>query len=104
MGVERKIVQKKMLFLLGKRHDNIILNLKLLLSRNFVVVAQAPIMGVEWKREGGVMRHKGHLTYPKRGFGSPSVWYVLYLCCRSVYHAEIKRLTRSSRSSCGGNP
>ena len=30
-------------FLLGKRHDNKNLNLKFLLSRNFVVMAQAPI-------------------------------------------------------------
>ena len=32
----------KMLFFRGKRHDNKILKVKILLSRNFVVMAQAP--------------------------------------------------------------
>ena len=34
----------KMLFFHGKRHDNKILKVKILLSRNFVVMAQAPIV------------------------------------------------------------
>ena len=33
----------KMLFLRGKHHDNKILKVQILLSRNFVVIAQAPI-------------------------------------------------------------
>ena len=43
MGAERKIVQKNAVFR-GKRHDNKILNVQILLSRNFVVIAQAPIL------------------------------------------------------------
>ena len=39
-GAERKIVQNA--FFRGKRHDNKILNVRILLSRNFVVMAQAP--------------------------------------------------------------
>ena len=39
-GAERKIVQNA--FFRGKRHDNKILKVKMLLSRNFVVMAQAP--------------------------------------------------------------
>ena len=42
LGAEGKIVQNAVFR--GKRHDNKILNLKILLSRNFVVIAQAPIM------------------------------------------------------------
>ena len=41
MGAERKIVKKNAVFL-GKRHDNRTLNLNILWSRNFVVIAQAP--------------------------------------------------------------
>ena len=40
-GSERKIVQNAIFR--GKRHDNNILKVKILLSRNFVVMAQAPI-------------------------------------------------------------
>ena len=40
-GAERKIVQNDFIFR-GKRHDNIILKVKIVLSRNFVVMAQAP--------------------------------------------------------------
>ena len=40
MGAERKIVQNAIFH--GKRHDNKILKAKLLLSRNVVVMAQAP--------------------------------------------------------------
>ena len=39
-GAERKIVQNAIFR--GKRHDNKILKVKILLSRNFVVMAQAP--------------------------------------------------------------
>ena len=44
MGREarRKIVQNTILH--GKRHDNKILKVKILLSRNFVVIAQAPTL------------------------------------------------------------
>ena len=41
-GAGRKIVQNAIFH--GKRHDNKILKVKILLSRNFVVMAQAPIM------------------------------------------------------------
>ena len=41
--MESKIVQK-CCFFRGKRHDNKILKVKILLSRNFVVVAQAPTL------------------------------------------------------------
>ena len=44
MGAERKLPQNA--FFLGKRHDNKNLNLKILLSRNFVVMAQAPSKSV----------------------------------------------------------
>ena len=40
MGAERKIVQKRCFR--GKRHNNKILKVQILLSRNFVVIAQAP--------------------------------------------------------------
>ena len=40
-GAGRKIVQNAVFFH-GKRHDNKILKVKMLLSRNFVVMAQAP--------------------------------------------------------------
>ena len=43
-GGERKIVQNAIFH--GKRHDNKILKLKILLSRNFVVMAQAPNFGL----------------------------------------------------------
>ena len=39
-GAGRKIVQNTIFH--GKRHDNKILKVKILLSRNFVVIAQAP--------------------------------------------------------------
>ena len=39
-GAERKIVQNAIFH--GKRHDNKILKVKMLSSRNFVVMAQAP--------------------------------------------------------------
>ena len=39
-GAERKIVQNAIFR--GKRHDNKILKVEILLSRNFVVMAQAP--------------------------------------------------------------
>ena len=40
MGAERKSVQNAAFR--GKRHDNRILKVQILLSRNFVVMAQAP--------------------------------------------------------------
>ena len=40
-GAGRKIVQNAIFH--GKRHDNKILKVKILLSRNFVVMAQAPM-------------------------------------------------------------
>ena len=40
-GTERKIAPKT-LFFHGKRHDNKILKVQILLSKNFVVIAQAP--------------------------------------------------------------
>ena len=40
MGSERKIVQNAVFR--GKRHDNKISKVQILLSRNFVVIAQAP--------------------------------------------------------------
>ena len=40
MGAKRKIEEK--LFFLGRRHDNKILNVQMLSSRKFVVIAQAP--------------------------------------------------------------
>ena len=40
LGAERKIFQNAVFR--GKRHDNKILNVQILLSRNFVVIAQAP--------------------------------------------------------------
>ena len=40
-GAGRKIVQNAIFH--GKRHDNTILKVKNVLSRNFVVMAQAPI-------------------------------------------------------------
>ena len=43
MGEERKIVQNAVFR--GKRHDNKILKVQILLSRNFVVMAQAPSRG-----------------------------------------------------------
>ena len=42
LGAERKIVQKRLFR--GKRHDNKILKVQILLSRNFVVIAQAPTL------------------------------------------------------------
>ena len=42
-GAERKIVQNAVFFFRGKRHDNKILKVQILLSRKFVVIAQAPI-------------------------------------------------------------
>ena len=42
-GAERKIFQNAIFR--GKRHDNKILNVKILLSRNFVVMAQAHLFG-----------------------------------------------------------
>ena len=47
-GAGRKIVQNAIFC--GKRHDNKILKVKILLSRNFVVMAQAPKEG--WGRLG----------------------------------------------------
>ena len=43
-GAGRKIVPNAIFH--GKRHDNKILKVKLLLSRNLVVMAQAPAFGV----------------------------------------------------------
>ena len=43
LGAERKIVQDAVFR--GKRHDNIILKVQILLSRHFVVIAQAPEQG-----------------------------------------------------------
>ena len=42
-GAGRKIVQNAIFH--GKRHDNKILKVKFFLSRNFVVMAQAPSLG-----------------------------------------------------------
>ena len=44
-GAGRKIVQNAIFH--GKRHDNKILKVNILLSRNFVVMAQAPNCEVE---------------------------------------------------------
>ena len=52
MGAERKIVQNAVLR--GKRHDNKILKLQILLSRNFVVIAQAPKFFGIFKSGGGL--------------------------------------------------
>ena len=41
MGAERRIVQNTVFFR-GKRHDNKIVKVQILLSRNFVVIAQVP--------------------------------------------------------------
>ena len=41
LGAERKIVQKRCFC--GKRHDNKNLKVQIILSRNFVLIAQAPI-------------------------------------------------------------
>ena len=46
-GAERKIVQNAIFH--GKRHDNKILKVKILLSRNFVVMAQAPKKKWHWQ-------------------------------------------------------
>ena len=46
MGAERKIVQNA--GFRGKRHDNKILKVQILLSRNFVVIAQAPKLNGAW--------------------------------------------------------
>ena len=44
LAAERQIVQNAVFFFFcGKRHDDKILNVRILLSRNFVVIAQAPI-------------------------------------------------------------
>ena len=50
-GAGRKIVQNA--FFRGKRHDNKILKVKILLSRNFVVMAQAPRVGRPSGRQNG---------------------------------------------------
>ena len=42
LGAERKIVQNAVFR--GKRHNNKILKVQIMLSRNFVVIAQAPSM------------------------------------------------------------
>ena len=47
-GAGRKIVQNAIFR--GKRHDNKILKVKMLLSRNFVVMAQAP-KGIPQERQ-----------------------------------------------------
>ena len=46
-GPERKIVQNAIFH--GKRHDNKILKVNILLSRNFVVMAQAPRFVFVWQ-------------------------------------------------------
>ena len=43
MGGGRGKSPKTLFFFRGKRHDNQILKVQILLSRNFVVIAQAPI-------------------------------------------------------------
>ena len=50
LGAERKIVQKRLFFGGGKRHNNKNLKVQILLSRNLVVVAQAPSLCVELHR------------------------------------------------------
>ena len=42
VGTERKVVNKKSAAFLGKRHDNKIMKVLILLSINFVVITQAP--------------------------------------------------------------
>ena len=42
---QREKSPKTLFFFRGKRHDNKILKLQILLSRNFVVIAQAPKVG-----------------------------------------------------------
>ena len=42
-GAERKIVQNAVFFFRGKRHDNKILKVQILLSKDFAVIAQAPV-------------------------------------------------------------
>ena len=51
-GAGRKIVQN--VIFRGKRHDNKILKVKILLSRNFVVMAQAPTLE-EYFQGGGLV-------------------------------------------------
>ena len=72
MGAEREIAQKRC-FSLGKRHDNISLKVQILLSRNFVVMAQAP------KNRGAVhevsILSGTSLSLPTGGLhGCPGIW------------------------------
>ena len=65
-GAGRKIVQNAIFH--GKRHDNKILKVKFLLSRKFVVMAQAP------RKEKA---HKHKQTFPvtaRVGVGLPTGW------------------------------
>ena len=72
LGAERKIVQK-MLFFVGKRHDNKILNVRIILSRNFVVIAQAQI---SQGARGGVWNGGGwnrQISGPEIDFSGPEI-------------------------------
>ena len=57
MRAERKIVQKH--FFLVKRHDNKILRVQILLSRDFVVIAQAPCFLEQKKNQGKLPKKQG---------------------------------------------
>ena len=51
-GTERKIVQNAIFH--GNRHDNKILKVNILLSRNFVFMAQAPTLAKAEREIGGI--------------------------------------------------
>ena len=71
-GAERKIVQNAIFH--GRRHDNKILKVKILLSRNFVVMAQAPILTLFDMNAGGFQqnneRAREHNTISLQGKSS----------------------------------
>ena len=46
LGISTPVVWGTHAVFLGKRHDNILLNVPILLSRNFVVISQASILVV----------------------------------------------------------
>ena len=78
-GAERKIVQNAIFFRGKRRHDNNILKVKILLSRKFVVMAQAPSFDIliffllgEGKGESKVPGGRGVSVFienPRRGRG-----------------------------------
>ena len=79
MGVERKIVQKRcVFFFLGKHHDNKFLNSKILLSRNFAVIAQAPkLLRGSIKKAAASFGQEG--TVPEPPFAKPPFFDFPYL-------------------------